>query len=186
MGCSSPIPPASLPFLNTENNDCLGCTSPHFLLISWFYYILLIFLLPRLSEALVSPQLPSPGEGWTGDSAVPGGRESHRLVKRGKTQGFLSLLQLQRMEGGGCLSVMSLGSVPKAGMWLRAESITAGSAPGLPSAQPLLWFVSSAQPGGAWRETRTSFGHCWHPTVWFGVLAHFPTLILLVCDGLSL
>lgn len=84
-------------------------------------------------KPFVSPQLPSPGEGWTGDSAVPGGREPHRLVKRGKIHGFMSLLQLQSMEGGGCLSVMSLSSVPKAGMWLRAESITAGSAPGLPA-----------------------------------------------------
>lgn len=82
------------------------------------------------AKSFVSPQLPYSGRRRTGDPAVPGGREPHRLVERGKNHGFPSFLQFQRVEGGCQLWVPALP--PKLGTWLRAESTKPASDQGLP------------------------------------------------------
>lgn len=145
--------------------------------------IFCLFFAPKAQWSLFSPQLPCSGEGWTGEPAVPGGRKSHRLVKRGKNHGFLSLLQLQRMQGGECLSWVSIlfPNWNVAQDWVHKSCFRSRLA-----VQPLPWFVSSAQPRRAWRESMVWYGHSWQPAVGFGVLAEFPTLILLVCDVPSL
>lgn len=63
------------------------------------------------AKSFVSPQLPYSGRRRTGDPAVPGGREPHRLVKRGK-KSWVSIVSAIP-EGRVRVSIMSSCSVSK-------------------------------------------------------------------------